>query len=397
MFLKSLSTKNRPFLEAAIALHQSGRIPANSYLLDLDTMLANARIMSNEARRLGLAVFAMTKQFGRNPPALDALKEGGIERFVAVDMACARPIRDHDHQVAHIGHLSQIPRAEAPRAAAMRPAFWTVFSAKKAAEAAQAAAAEGYQQALLARIFAPQDTFYPGHEGGFAVAEIETAIESLNRNPGGRFAGLTTFPALLFDETKGAVQPTPNLATLEATANHLARLNVQGVEINAPGTTSTQVLQLLADSGATQVEPGHGLTGSTPLHAVAELPEKPAMLYLTEVSHLYQGRAYCFGGGLYIDPVFAPYPLKAFVGHDPDGALARPIDASIPEPGMIDYYGQVYPGGTDQLEVGDTVIFGFRAQAFVTRAFIVPVAGIATGRPEVRGIWTTNGCRAEWP
>ena len=183
MFLKSLLTKNRPFLEAAITLHQAGRVPANSYLLDLDTMLANARIMSDEARRLGLAVFAMTKQLGRNPPALDALKEGRIERFVAVDMACARPIRDHDHQLAHIGHLSQIPRAEASRAAAMRPAFWTVFSARKAAEAAQAAAAEGYQQALLARIFATQDTFYPGHEGGFAVAEIETAIESLKSSP----------------------------------------------------------------------------------------------------------------------------------------------------------------------------------------------------------------------
>src|SRR5918994_996868 len=101
MFLKSLLTKNRPFLEAAIALHQAGRVPANSYLLDLDTMLANARIMSDEARRLGLAVFAMTKQFGRNPPALDALKAGGVDRFVAVDIACARPIRDHAHQLAH--------------------------------------------------------------------------------------------------------------------------------------------------------------------------------------------------------------------------------------------------------------------------------------------------------
>jgi hypothetical protein len=64
---------------------------------------------------------------------------------------------------------------------------------------------------------------------------------------------------------------------------------------------------------------------------------------------------------------------------------------------MIDYYGQLHPGGADQLEVGDTVIFGFRAQAFVTRAFIVPVAGIASGRPEVRGIWTADGRRTDWP
>ena len=30
-----------------------------------------------------------------------------------------------------------------------------------------------------------------------------------------------------------------------------------------------------------------------------DLPELPAALYLTEVSHHYGGRAYCFGGGLY--------------------------------------------------------------------------------------------------
>ena len=32
---------------------------------------------------------------------------------------------------------------------------------------------------------------------------------------------------------------------------------------------------MLSDSGATQVEPGHGLTGTSPLHAVQELPEQP--------------------------------------------------------------------------------------------------------------------------
>ena len=42
----------------------------------------------------------------------------------------------------------------------------------------------------------------------------------------------------------------------------------------------------LAAGGATQLEPGHGLTGTTPLHARTALPERPAMLYLTEVSHL---------------------------------------------------------------------------------------------------------------
>ena len=36
-------------------------------------------------------------------------------------------------------------------------------------------------------------------------------------------------------------------------------------------------------------------------------------------------------------------------------------------------------------QVGDTVIFGFRAQAFFTRAVIVPVAGIAAAGRKRRG------------
>ena len=163
MFLKTLMARNRAFLEAAVALHQAGRVPAAAYLLDLDTMTENARLMSAEAARLGLDVLAMTKQIGRNPPALDALEAGGIGRFVAVDMACARPIHANGHGLAHIGHLGQIPRHAAAEAAAMRADYWTVFNQEKAAEAAQAAAVQGHEQALLARIQAPGDTFYTGH------------------------------------------------------------------------------------------------------------------------------------------------------------------------------------------------------------------------------------------
>ena len=397
MFLKALQARNRAFLEAAVALHQAGRVPAGAYLLDLDTMAENARTMSAEAARLDLDVLAMTKQIGRNPPALDALKAGGIDRFVAVDMACARPIHANGHGLAHIGHLGQIPRHEAAEAAAMRADYWTVFNEEKAIEAAQAAAALGHEQALIARIQAPGDTFYSGHEGGFDADAAEAVADALDSTPGGRFAGLTTFPALLFDESSGEARQTPNLATLHAAASRLARQGRRDIVINAPGTTSARVMAALAEGGATQVEPGHGLTGTTPLHARTDLPERPAMLYLTEVSHLHQGCAYCFGGGLYIDPVFEPYPLKALVGPDPEAALAQEVDAATPDPAMIDYYGQLLPEPHKRVAVGDTVIFGFRAQAFFTRAVIAPVAGIGSGRPEAKGVWTTDGRPASWP
>ena len=81
----------------------------------------------------------MTKQIGRAPGALAAMTSGGVDGFVAVDMACARPIVREGHNLGHLGHLVQVPQAEAADAAGLEPDYWTVFSENKAAEAAAAA------------------------------------------------------------------------------------------------------------------------------------------------------------------------------------------------------------------------------------------------------------------
>jgi hypothetical protein len=38
MFLDVLRRRNPAFIEAAIGLHQQGKLPANAYVLDLDTV-----------------------------------------------------------------------------------------------------------------------------------------------------------------------------------------------------------------------------------------------------------------------------------------------------------------------------------------------------------------------
>lgn len=387
MFLDVLRRRNPALLRAAVDLHRRGEIPANAYVLDLDAIGANARLIAVEAKRLGLRVYAMTKQLGRNPVAIRTLAQNGIGAGVAVDLACARALVRAGAVLGHLGHLVQVPFHEAAEAAAMQPEHWTVFSMEKAAEASAAAAVLGRSQPLLARVHATGDRFYPGHEGGFAAADILRDAAAFDELAGAHFAGVTTFPALLFDSDVGRVRATPNLTTLERVAERLRDAGRSGVEVNAPGTTSAQTLQLLADAGATQVEPGHALTGTTPWHAVADLPELPAMLYLTEVSHTHAGRSYCFGGGLYVDPVFPPYQVRALVGRDADEVLGRQVDAFLPPADAIDYYGQL----DVVARPADTVIFGFRAQAFVTRAAIVPVSGIADDEPRVEGVWTPHG------
>src|SRR5215469_4838354 len=233
MFLEALRRRNPDFLRAAARLHADGVIPANSYVLDTDAIQANAEAISLEAARYSLTVYAMTKQVSRNPHACAAMRSGGIDAAVAVDMTCARAVVDAGMRLGHLGHLVQVPASEAAEAAAMAPDYWTVFSREKAAQTSAACAAIGRQQDVLLRIQAPGDTFYTGHEGGFAADDVLAVADYVDTLPGARFAGVTTFPALLFSESTGEVTPTHNLATLQRAT---ARLRAAGrdPQVNTP-------------------------------------------------------------------------------------------------------------------------------------------------------------------
>src|SRR5205085_11426658 len=150
--------------------------------------------------------------------------------------------------IGHIGHLVQIPRAEAAAAASLKPDYWTVFNFEKAAEAADASNAPGRTQDLLARIQAEGDIFYRGHEGGFEGGAILEVADRLDSRKGARFAGITSFPTLLYDAARRSTAPTPNLRTLERAAEALSKAGRRDIEINAPGTNSSSLLQVLADA-----------------------------------------------------------------------------------------------------------------------------------------------------
>ena len=394
MFLDLLIRRNPRFVEAAMALHQQGQIPASAYVLDLDAVERNARTFKTEADRHGLTAFAMTKQVGRHSGFCQAVMRGGIDHAVAVDMPCAVACARAGMKVGHLGHLVQVPRREADFAAAkLMPDYWTAFSDVKAREAADAAVKAGREQALMARIQTPSDIFYRGHEGGFDAKDIVAVSDRMDALEGARFAGITTFPALLFDPETRKVVPTHNLATLSRAAEALAAAGRSGIEINAPGTTSSAVLSALAEAGATQVEPGNGLHGTTPLHAVKDLPEEPAVLYLTEISHNHGGKAFCFGGGFYIDPVFPEYQVRALVSGTPTTDRGALRDVEIPDYSAIDYYAMI----DAESPPGDTVVFGFRGQAFVTRALVVGIRGVTGGSPEVTSIENGFGDSVDWP
>lgn len=391
MFLSLLQRRNAPLLEAAVHLHQAGVLPPNTYAIDLDAVERNSAAVAAEANRLGLRAFAMTKQLGRNPDASQAILAGGLTHSVGVDIDCTIAAATGGLAAGHMGHLVQIPRHRAAEASALQPLYWTVFSEQKAREAGAAAVTDGRVQDVLLRVVADGDRFYTGHEGGVRADDAVETARRIDVIPGVRFAGITTFPATLFDEDTHDATSTPNLGTLTRVRRELEAAGFRDVEVNAPGTTSTATLQRLAEAGATQVEPGHGLTGTTPLHAARDLVEDPAIAYISEVSHLWNDRAYVFGGGLYVDPVLGAAQTDALiVGEGRIPANVEPLRVEMPAAEAIDYYATI-PVNADQAREGDTVVFGFRPQIFVTRALTAGIRGISSGEPELAGIWSSDG------
>jgi predicted amino acid racemase len=142
-------------------------------------------------------------------------------------------------------------------------------------------------------------------------------------------------------------------------------------------------MKLLADNGATHVEPGHGLTGTTPSHAADDtLPERPAFVYVSEISHHFRGSAYAFGGGLFQDIYPKDYAAKALVGPTWEAARCNELSYRHDIPQIIDYHAVLEPG--DRCAVGDTALFGFRTQMQMTRSYVAPVSGIRAGEPRLR-------------
>ena len=130
-----------------------------------------------------------------------------------------------------------------------------------------------------------------------------------------------------------------------------------------------------------QWEPGHGLSGTTPLHAYRACDEKPCVVYVSEISHNFEGNAYCYGGGFY---------RRSHVKHALVGTKytqMKEVEVTPPTLESIDYYF----GLNEICNVNDTVLMAFRFQIFVTRSNVCLIEGIHQGSPKIVGMYTSQG------
>lgn len=374
MFIDVTSRRNPLLIRAAVLLHQRRIIPANTYVLDLDALADNTRLIRAEADRVGLSLYFMTKQINRNPVAAQTIAAAGIARAVAVEPAEARELAAAGIDIGHVGHLVEVAAGEMDEMVGLKPEVMTVFSVDKARQVGAAARRAGRTQAVLLRVAGPDDHFYPGQEGGIEEADLLTAAAAIAGLPGVRLTGVTSFPCLLYSSDERQPVATPNLATLARAAAALRQAGYPLTQVNAPSLTATGTIGMLAAAGATHGEPGHSLIGTTPWHAVSDQPERPALVYVTEVAHTFRGKAYTFGGGLYL----RSRARTALTGRDPETLQRLPVADS--DEFHIDYYGGLDMTAARPVAVGDTAVYALRAQAFAGRANLAVVAGLGRGR-----------------
>ena len=391
MFLSVLKKRNPALIRAALALHRDNVIPANTWLMDLDAIEHNAEHLVKAKKQTGLETYLMSKQYNRNPIINHLAIKKGLGSTVCVDVQCARAMGRWQLPVGHVGHLNQIPRGDISYVLGLRPEVWTLYSLENARYLNEAASSMGLKQNILLRVYKPGDVFFSGQEGGFPLDSLHQIMPEILKLNNLRVVGVTSFPCYLYSyNPEIPAKPAPNLETILQAAEILRnQYGLEITQINAPGNTSAATFPLLKKHGATHVEPGHGLTGTTPNHVFLEdLPEIPAYCYVSEITHKYEGMAYAHGGGLFIDSVIPGFTYRAAVGRDDSSIMQTELVWNRINQ-IIDYHIQLEDAS--RCEVGDTVVTCDRTQMQMTRSWIAVVSGISENKPHLAGLFDHAG------
>lgn len=388
--LEIIERTNPALIEAACDLHQRGQIPPDCYVVDLEVVRENASQLAGRAEARSLRLYAMSKQFNRNPSILEAICSAGAEKFVAVDIEGARAIAAQGLDVAHVGHLAQIPRYWIPEVLSMRPEVWTVYGYENARFISEAAMRMGLAQDLLLKVVGPKDFAFTGQEGGIPAERVVDVARKIRDLPAVRMVGVTGFPTIDYDVAAGELKALPNLATVIDSAWRVQEeLHIEMFQINCPGNSSCASMDLIAAHGGTDAEPGSAFWGMAPQQLFGDDAGWPAQVYLTEVSHRAGDRVMVLGGGFYPARLDGPWAVSAaFVSDQPGELSGNRIRAEIPDARWIDYYAWLYPTAGQRVRPGDSAIFFFRPQVFNARtAHVAAVDGVQQGDPKVVSVY----------
>lgn len=382
MYLNNVLKNNEKMLEITMELHQRGELPVNSWIINLDQIAENAKALSSTARDNQLSTYLMSKQHNRNPYVNALAIEMGIEKMVAVDFQGALACREFNIPLGHVGHLNQIPRYLTEEVVKLNPDVFTVYNYENALWLNETCKKLNKTQDIMIRVYNDDDYAFIGQEGGFHVNIVAEFIDKIASLKNIKLVGVTAFPCLMYNcSAEEQIVPTSNVEAINRTLEIFKGKGIEVKQVNMPGNTSSLEMPLLKKLGATHVEPGNALLGTSPSHAFKQdLPENTAICYLSEITHKYKETAYAHGGGCY----HTNYSDKmyAYIGSNWSDAKNQDkiyYDHDIVQD--IDYHMQFKPTENQIVKVGDSVVGVYRTQMHMTRSYHVAVSGMSGDRP----------------
>lgn len=375
LFLKRLLDTNKAFVDASLDLYKKGLILPDSYCIDVDMFLENAKNILNEAKKYNINLFYMLKQVGRNPYLAKKLEDLGYKGAVCVDFKEVEVIMKNNLKLCNIGHLVQIPKNMLSRVIEYGVEIITVYSYDMIKEISNIALSLNKTQDIMLRILDENSEIYPGQEAGFSVNEVKELIPKLKDLKGVKLNGITSFPCFLYSPDEKCIKETNNLFSVLEVNEFLKNQNLYVKHINLPSVSTVENIKKIYSYGGTDAEPGHALTGTTPLNIDSGI-EIPAYLYISEISHVFKNNSYFYGGGY--------YPR----GHMKHGYIDNKIvNVNNFNATNIDYYLSL----EGKYNIFDPIILCFRTQMFVTRSDIVLIEGIHSNNIHIVGIYNTQG------
>lgn len=380
MFLAKTMETNPKLIEVAVDFHQKGYLYPDTYVIDYDQTLENARLILEEAKKKGIELYFMTKQLGRNPLLAQGFMALGYKGAVVVDYREAEAMMDAHIPLGNVGHLVQTPYFMLEKIMKYGTEVMTVFTFEKLKEINEVAKKLNIIQDVILKVYSEKDLQYPAQEGGIHLDTLKQFIEDAKTLEHVAIVGATAFPAFLYDLEKKDIEKTHNYQSIMRAISLMKQMGCTIKQVNAPSTTSVRTLQLMENTPVTHGEPGHGLTGSTPAHALEDMPEKPSVVYLSEVSHNFGKDSYAYGGGHY-----RRSHVKEALNVYKDQKSVVPVEAIAPD--NIDYYFKL----KQNLPVSSPIIMAFRFQIFVTRSRVAIIKGVQSNNPEILGIYDSLG------
>lgn len=375
LFLKRLLDTNKSFVDASLDLYKKGLILPDSYCIDVDMFLENAKNILNEAKKYNINLFYMLKQVGRNPYLAKKLEDLGYKGAVCVDFKEVEVMMKNNLKLCNIGHLVQIPKNMLSRVIEYGVEIITVYSYDMIKEISNIALSLNKTQDIMLRILDENSEIYPGQEAGFSVNEVKELIPKLKDLKGVKLNGITSFPCFLYSPDEKCIKETNNLFSVLEVNEFLKNQNLYVKHINLPSVSTVENIKKIYSYGGTDAEPGHALTGTTPLNIDSGV-EIPAYLYISEISHVFKNNSHFYGGGY--------YPR----GHMKHGYIDNKIvNVNNFNATNIDYYLSL----EGKYNIFDPIILCFRTQMFVTRSDIVLIEGIHSNNIHIVGIYNTQG------